>query len=193
MLIQIKENSFDAAPGGNAGAISYQAPIGSHSSPSNYQDPSKFHSSDYNKYYDKDKSGSPDVSVTGTSGSLDKDIETLFKRKQKPTVDDVLCGIQYELQSMIHKDKGVAKERVINNMRKYGPKYYTGLNMLNVDDKKMDVSETMKERINVINRSIFERDKKREPMKINSQIQDIIKEKQESMFRRNLELCKRIQ
>lgn len=175
MSNKVRENAFDAAPGGTAGIINYQAPIGTHSSPSNYQDPSK----NYNKYYDPNVTGQPDTQVTD-SGSFDKDVEKLFVGKEKPTIDDVLAGMQYELQNMIQKDKRVAKERVIDNMKKHGPKYYTKLHMLNIDDS--DMTPEMKERVNVLNKMVAEKQEKRKDLKLNDAIQDILREKRETKF-----------
>jgi hypothetical protein len=176
MAKEIKENSFDAAPGGTSGALNYQAPVGTHSSPSNYQNPP----SDFNKYYNTDTTGQPDSSVSDNSGSFDKDVEQLFKDKEKPTIDDVMAGMQYELQNMIRKDKRVAKERVIDNLKKFGPKYYTKLHMLNIDDT--DMTPEMKERVNVLDRMVAEKQEKRKDLKLNDAIQDILREKREQKF-----------
>lgn len=188
----IRENSFDAATGGSAGSINFQPSLGTHASPGNYQDPSKFHSSDYNKYYNKDTTGQPDTQVGDTSGSFDKDIDRLFKNKEKPTLDDVMCGIQYELQNMIKKDKRIAKERVIDNLKKYGAKFYTKLGMMNINDKDMDVSPVMQERINVLNQMVSEKQARRVDLKLNDAIQDILKEKREMKSARASELLKKI-
>jgi hypothetical protein len=176
----INENSFDGASIGSAGALNYQTPVGTHSSPSNYQDPSKFSSSDYNKYFNKDITGQPDTQKSDNSGSFSKDVEQLFKQKEKPTIDDIMAGMQYELQRMIKKDKRVAKERVIDNMKKHGAKYYTQLDMLNIDDKEMEPE--IQERINIINQMISEKQEKRKDFKLNDEIQNILREKQEQKF-----------
>jgi len=173
----IKCNSFDGAPGGALGALNYQTPVGTHSSPSNYQDPSKFNSSDYNKYYDKTQTGQPDTQISDNSGSFDKDVDVLFTKKKKPTIDDILCGLQYELQNMTQKDKHMAKQRVIDNLKKHGPKYYTSLHMLNINPDDLD--SPMMERINVLNKMVAEKEEKRSGLKLNSAIQNILKDKRE--------------
>lgn len=170
-MFKFKENSFDAAPGGTSGTLNYQAPIGTHSSPSNYQNPS----SDFNKYYNKNTTGQPDTQVSDNSGSLDKDVEQLFKDREKPTIDDVMAGIQYELQNMTKKDKRIAKERVIDNMKKFGPKYYTKLHMLNIDDT--DMTPQIKERVKLLDKMISEKKEKRAEFKINDAIENILREK----------------
>lgn len=176
MSNKIKENAFDAAPGGTSGIINYQAPVGTHSSPSNYTTPP----SDFNKYYDPNVTGQPDTQMTGDSGSFDKDVEQLFKDKDKPTIDDVMAGMQYELQNMIKKDKRIAKERVIDNLKKFGSKYYTKLHMLNIDDT--DMTPKMKETVNVLNKMVAEKQEKRKELKLNDAIQDILREKREQKF-----------
>jgi hypothetical protein len=175
-MSNLKENAFDAAPGGTSGIINYQAPVGTHSSPSNYQDSSN----NFNKYYDPNATGQPDTQITGDSGSFDGDVENLFVGKEKPTIDDVMAGLQYELQNMIKKDKRVAKERVIDNMKKHGPKYYTKLHMLNIDDT--DMTPEMQERVNVLNKMVAEKQEKRKDLQLNDAIQDILREKREKKF-----------
>ena len=46
---------------------------------------------------------------------------------------------------MNNKDKMRAKEVVLNNLKK-DPHHYSNLHMLNIDDKKMDVTETTRPR-----------------------------------------------
>jgi hypothetical protein len=186
----IRENSFDAAPGGMGGSMGGNL-LGTHSSPTVSQNPAQFHDSDNNKYFDKNKSGQPDTRVHDDSGSLSKDVDQLFKAKEKPTIDDVTTGIQYELGNMIKKDKRIAKERVVDNMKKYGPKYYSGLGMLNINDKDMDVSPVMQERINVLNQMIEDKKVKREALPLNDAIKDILKEKLDMKNQRTDDIIRR--
>ncbi len=191
MSKKIRENSFDGAPGGSAGSINLQPSLGTHASPGNYQDPAKFHSSDYNKYYNKDTTGQPDTQVGDRSGSLAKDVDRLFNLKEKPTIDDIMCGIQYELQNMVTKDKRIAKERVIDNLKKHGAKFYTKLGMLNINDKNMDVTPVMQERIDVLNQMVAEKQSKRADFKLNDAIQNILQEKRDQKSYRADELLKK--
>lgn len=186
----VKENTFDAAPGGMSGALNYQSPIGTHSSPDVSQDPNHFDSSDYNKFYNVNSTGQPDTSIVDTSGSFDKDVNALFKKQEKPTPDEIITGINYELLRMIKKDKGVAKQIVIQNLKK-DPHYYSKLNMLNITDKDMDMDTTpfMQERINILNRMIKEKNlRKPEP---NQEILNILKEKQERNSKKINDLMQR--
>jgi hypothetical protein len=179
MSENIKENSFDAAPGGSAGSINGQGGASFATQNSAYNDPAKFATGNYNKFYNKDTTGQPDTRVTDPSGSFNADIDRLFQNKQKPTPDDILCGIQYELQNMVRKDKRVAKELVIQNMKKHGPKYYTGLGMLNINDKNMDTTPVMQERINILNKMVAAKEAKNVDMKLNDAIQAILQEKRD--------------
>ena len=54
-----------------------------------------------------------------------------------------MSALQYELSQMVKKDKAIAKQTVLKNL-KTDPHYYSRLNMLNIDDKKMKVDEEKK-------------------------------------------------
>ena len=188
-------NSFEAGGGGNAGTLNYQAPLNTHTSPDVSQDPAKFVSGDLNKYYDPYRTGQPDTSTTDTDGTFDKDVEKLFKGKEKPTIDAILTGLDVELSKMVHKDKNFAKRTVIDNMLKHGADYYTGLNNLNINDKEMNMDPTIQEQertnlINLLDKMVEEKKAKRiEP---NTAIQDILKEKSNDKTNKLNSLYKRV-
>ena len=72
---------------------------------------------------------------------FDPKVDQLFQgKKQTPSPDEVMSAIQYELGNMVKKDKTIAKQQVLKNFRT-DPHYYSRLNMLNIDDKKMKVDE----------------------------------------------------
>lgn len=180
------EEFFDPAPGGSAGALNFQAPLGTHSSPANYtQDPPN-----RNNFFNSDTTGQPDTKITAYGdGSFDDEIDKLFAGKEKPTLDDLTCGIQYELSKMLHKDKQYAKEVVIDNMLKYGPKYYSRLSMLNIDEptntnltENMNANPQMKERVNVLNQMVAEKQAKRVGLELNDEIKNILNQKREEKF-----------
>ncbi len=89
---------------------------------------------------DKQKSDKP----IDPQKELDPHIDQIFKKKDTPTPDEVMSAIQYELGNMVKKDKFIAKQMVLKNM-KNDPHYYSRLDMLNIDDKKMKVTENVKE------------------------------------------------
>lgn len=58
-----------------------------------------------------------------------KDIE---KIKYKVTPDEVITGIQYEFRKQLVKNKNLAKQKVVENLKK-DPKYYSKLHMMGID------------------------------------------------------------
>jgi hypothetical protein len=72
---------------------------------------------------------------------LDPKVDQIFQKKQTPSPDEVMSALQYELGKMVKKDKYIAKQTVLQNMKK-DPHYYSRLDMLNIDDKKMKVDES---------------------------------------------------
>jgi hypothetical protein len=121
----IKENSFDAAPGGSAGALTYQAPYGTPASPDVSQNPGAFDSNNRNKA----KSQPP-------MGSAKKDLDSIYSKQETPTPDDIIAGMKYEMGQQIKKDKSTAKQSVLTNLKK-DPRYYRDLKQLNITDKDM--------------------------------------------------------
>jgi hypothetical protein len=109
-------------------------PLDTHSSPEASQNPNQFAGSTQNK-----APGNSNVD----SGSMAKNLDTLYAKKDVPSPDEVASGIKYELSIMTMKDKGKAKEIVLGNLRK-DPHFYGKLNHLNIDDKTMQVNETKK-------------------------------------------------
>ena len=164
----LKENTFDGAPGGSGGISNYQAPYGTPGGGDISQDPGHFSASDKTvNHMDTNNSGSTDYSdkkVTSISPNkatsefdsfetdvsnkpmnpedkINKDVDKIFKKKITPSPDDIMSALQYELGQMIKKDKTVAKQVVLKNLKK-DPTFYRNLNMLNIDDEKMKVDET---------------------------------------------------
>ena len=71
-----------------------------------------------------------------------------------------MSALQYELSQMVKKDKAIAKQTVLKNL-KTDPHYYSRLNMLNIDDKKMKVDEsTFSKTKAVLDEMIAEKQKK---------------------------------
>ena len=72
---------------------------------------------------------------------FDPQVDQLFKgKKQTPSPDEIMSALQYELGNMVKKDKAIAKQIVLKNLKE-DPHYYSRLNMLNIDDDKMKVDE----------------------------------------------------
>lgn len=173
----IRENSFDGSPAGYAGTVSYVPNISTFSSPVVSQNSNAFDSSNLNKNPPTDD-GSTDL--INTSGSFDKDIDNLFDKnvnKSTPSPDVIMSALQYELGRMIRKDKALAKNIVIKNL-KFNIKYYNDLNMLNANDDIMKVNENemkFQETKKILDKMIMERNKS--TTKPSQAITDIINQK----------------
>jgi hypothetical protein len=103
--------------------------------------------------FDQTKSETP----LNPDQNYDSDVNKIFKKKQTPTPDEIMCGIQYELGKMTKKDKTIAKRMVLQNL-KTNPHYYSELDMLNMNDKKMKVDESQVSKTkNVLDQMIAER------------------------------------
>jgi hypothetical protein len=63
-----------------------------------------------------------------------KDVEDV---KTKVTPDDIIQGMQYELKKQIYKNKMVAKETVVQNLKE-NPRYYRDLGMLGMTPDMMN-------------------------------------------------------
>lgn len=129
---KLRENSFEGAPGG-IGAMNYGNTYGTFSSPNVSQNPGQFAGSNDNKACNSKSNTAEDIPQTG---SIQKDINAVFSKKDTPTPDEVITGIKFELKQMMHQDKRLAKERVLANLRK-DPHFYGSLRMLGIDDKTM--------------------------------------------------------
>lgn len=187
MRKNIKENSFDGAPGGQSGAVTYSTGWGTYSSPSNSQTADHF-SKDSKNTAGQQSGGPAGGKAPGpdkpSTDKLQNDVDHIFKKSDTPTPDEVASGLQYELGRMITKDKARAKQIVLGNLKK-DPHFYSNLHMLNIDDKKMSVDERYrqanKQEISKIFQEIADaRPRKYERMPaIESILKDMIAKKQE--------------
>lgn len=84
----------------------------------------------------------PDKAVLQPDDAFNGEVDQLFQKKITPTPDEIMSALQYELNQMVKKDKHIAKATVLKNLKE-DPKYYTRLNMLNIDDDKMKVDESV--------------------------------------------------
>jgi hypothetical protein len=127
----IKENSFDTAQAGSAGAVSYGTGFGTFSSPDVSQNSAAFVGS---KSLGPNSNTALDAPASGSQ--LDAAVDQIYSKSVTPSPDEVMTGLKYELAQMIKKDKQRAKEIVLNNL-KQDPHYYGKLGMLNINDKEM--------------------------------------------------------
>ena len=128
----LPENSFDAGCGGSAGSVGYGATYGTMGGGDITQDPGAFESSTRNQTTgDKGNTTSP-----FQTRSMEKDLDTLYSKRNVPSVDEVVAGIKYEMGQQMVKNKAEAKQIVIGNLKK-DPKFYSGLKMLGITDQDM--------------------------------------------------------
>ena len=130
----IKENSFEGGVAGTAGTCNYGPTYGTFASPEVSQDSANFAHSDNNKAVNQNSNTAKDV--PRKRGSIEQDINAIYSKKDTPTPDEIVSGIKYEMGQQIKKDKRIAKEQVLDNLKK-DPHYYGKLKMLNIDDKSM--------------------------------------------------------
>lgn len=129
----IKENNFEGSPGGTNGISNVQAGYGTFSSPEVSQNSSNFAHSDQNKAVNQFSNTRKEAPSTS---SINHDLNAIYSKKDTPSPDEIVSGIQYEMGQQIKKDKYIAKQEVLKNLRK-DPHYYSKLKMLNIDDESM--------------------------------------------------------
>ena len=127
MSKNIKENSFDAAGAGTAGAVSTGGTMASPSSPDISQNPDHFEGSNPNKAMGSTSNISKNVIMSPIE--LKARLKIIMSKKEIPSSDEILSGMTWEMGKMIKKDKAKAKEIVITNIEKT-PHYYRDLNQL---------------------------------------------------------------
>jgi hypothetical protein len=129
---QIKENEFSPAPGGTNGTVNYQTGYGTFASPDASQNPAHFDHSD--KHIGN--AGNTRKDNLKADANRQSDINAIYSKKDTPTPDDVVAGIKYELGRQNQKDKALAKQTVLDNLKK-DPHFYNKLKMLDIDDESM--------------------------------------------------------
>ena len=210
----VKENSFDAAPGGSGG-LSYGGSFGTPSGGNTTQNPDKFASPHDHRGTNSPITGSklpdppdripsdrasmgalktpavvsPDVNSDKQDSKVplnpnhayDSQVDKIFSKKNTPSPDEIMTGLQYELSQMVKKDKAIAKQTVLKNL-KTDPQYYSRLDMLNIDDDKMKVDESINNFTkfsntkNVLDKMVSERTEARSKLMSNAPLDSIFKE-----------------
>jgi len=130
------DRMMQGLPYGQGGAITGASNIDTFSSPDVSQDPNHFGTlTDKSKITATDKQSMRSIAPFGPytgqdPKDFDRDVQSI---KYKVTPDEVLTGIDYEMKKMVLKDKQVAKQNVVSNLKK-DPQYYSKLKMLNIDE-----------------------------------------------------------
>jgi len=127
-----KEYNMSQVPIGGQPSISGQS--GTYASPDVTQNPGSFpaDSSNVNVVPPVDQ----DIKSKIDPEQYQKDVEDI---KGKVTPDDIIQGMQYELKKQIYKNKMVAKQTVVQNLKE-NPRYYRDLGMLGMTPDMMNES-----------------------------------------------------
>ena len=127
-----KEYNMSQISVGGQPSISGQS--GTYASPDVTQNPGSFpaDSSNFNIVPPVDQ----DIKSKIDPEQYKKDVEDV---KTKVTPDDIIQGMQYELKKQIYKNKMVAKETVVQNLKE-NPRYYRDLGMLGMTPDMMNES-----------------------------------------------------
>jgi hypothetical protein len=127
-----KEYNMSQIPIGGQPSISGQS--GTYASPDVTQNPGSFpaDSSNVNIVPPVDQ----DIKSKIDPEQYKKDVDVV---KMKVTPDDIIQGMQYELKKQIYKNKMVAKETVVQNLKE-NPRYYRDLGMLGMTPDMMNES-----------------------------------------------------
>lgn len=127
-----KEYNMSQIPVGGQPSISGQS--GTYASPDVTQNPGSFpaDSSNVNIVPPVDQ----DIKSKIDPEQYKKDVDEV---KTKVTPDDIIQGMQYELKKQIYKNRMVAKETVVQNLKE-NPRYYRDLGMLGMTPDMMNES-----------------------------------------------------
>jgi hypothetical protein len=127
-----KEYNMSQIPVGGQPSISGQS--GTYASPDVTQNPGSFpaDSSNVNVVPPVDQ----DIKSKIDPEQYQKDVEDV---KTKVTPDDIIQGMQYELKKQIYKNKMVAKQTVVQNLKE-NPRYYRDLGMMGMTPDMMNES-----------------------------------------------------
>jgi hypothetical protein len=129
-----KEYNMSQIPVGGQPSISGQS--GTYASPDVTQNPGSFpaDSSNVNIVQPTDA----DIKSKIDPEQYKKDVEDV---KYKVSPDDIRQGMEYELKKQIYKNKMVAKETVVQNLKE-NPRYYRDLGMMGMTPDMMNESYT---------------------------------------------------
>lgn len=135
-LGDLGDRMMQGLPYGQGGAVTGASSYGTYNSPDVSQNPDKFGSLvDKSKITSNSNNSldvvSPNADET-TPETYEDDVDSI---KFKVTPDEVLCGIDYEMRKMVLKDKQVAKQNVVNNLKK-DPQFYSKLHSLDITDEE---------------------------------------------------------
>lgn len=132
------DRMMQGLPYGQGGAVTGASNLDTFSSPDVSQDPNHFGTlTDKSKITVTAKDSMEKIAPFGPyTGQAPEDfVKDVDKIKYKVTPDEVLTGIDYEMKKMVLKDKQVAKQNVVANLKK-DPQFYSKLHMLGISDEE---------------------------------------------------------
>jgi hypothetical protein len=135
-LGDIGDRMMQGLPFAQGGAVSGASDVSMFTSPDVSQDPNHFGTlTDKSKITVSAKDSMSKVTPFGPyTGQNPRDyVGDVEKIKYKVTPDEVIMGIDYEMKKLVLKDKQIAKQNVVNNLKK-DPQYYSKLHMLDIED-----------------------------------------------------------
>lgn len=130
------DRMMQGLPYGQGGAVSGASNIDTFNSPDVSQNPNQFGTlTDTSKITATDKQSMQVIAPFGpyTGQNPEDYAKSVQQVKYKVTPDEILTGIDYEMKKMVLKDKQVAKQNVVTNLKK-DPQYYSKLHMLDIED-----------------------------------------------------------
>ena len=165
------DRMMQGLPFAQGGAVSGASDVSTFTSPDVAQNPNQFGTlMDKSKITVNAKDSMSKITPFGPyTGQNPRDyVGDVEKIKYKVTPDEVIMGIDYEMKKLVLKDKQVAKQNVVNNLKK-DPQYYSKLHMLDIqdgEDKKKsdetpDYSTPQEKAITEIMRDLHEKKKQR--------------------------------
>ena len=135
-LGDLGDRMMQGLPFAQGGAVSGASDVSTFTSPDVSQDPSNFGTlTDKSKITVSSKDSMSKVTPFGPyTGQNPRDyVGDVEKIKYKVTPDEIIMGIDYEMKRLVLKDKQIAKQNVVNNL-KNDHQYYSKLHMLDIDD-----------------------------------------------------------
>jgi len=162
------DRMMQGLPYAQGGSVSGASDLSSFTSPDVTQDPNYFGTlTDKSKITADAKDSMSKITPFGPyTGQNPRDyVKDVEQVKYKVTPDEVIAGIDYEMKKLVLKDKQVAKQNVVNNLKK-DPKYYSKLHMLDIQDgdstnKEPDYRTPQEKAIAEIMRNLHEAKKQR--------------------------------
>jgi hypothetical protein len=142
------DRMMQGLPFAQGGSVSGASDVSTFTSPDVTQDPNHFGTlTDKSKITASSKDSMDKIAPFGpyTGQNPDDYQKGVTQIKYKVTPDEVLTGIDYEMKKMVLKDKQVAKQNVVNNLKK-DPQYYSKLHMLDISDEEKTDHRTPQEK-----------------------------------------------